>query len=347
MLEWVVHNPVARVGLAGDLREAFVARRRTRGPWSCDLWYWGQAISASARYGLERLVDARPTPTSAGEFERIRRTEREHSRMRNFIQDVRYALRTLAKSPGIAAISILALTLGIGMPTIMFTVVNGVFRDLPVENPEQILRLFHTDPVRGGQRWNVGQHDYADWRAQQTSFEDLAGFTTEDVTLTGGDARPLRHNAAFITVNSFEVLGVRPTVGRSFHADDASAAATPVVIVSHGLWQSRFAGDPEVAGRVLTVDGIPHTVIGAMPERFGFPANEDLWVPVLLTLDVPRSDSPDLQVFGRLGDGVSIEQARIELETIAAQLATAYPETNQDRGAGAAPATLTMMSSRR
>ncbi len=255
--------------------------------------------------------------------------------MANIVQDVRYALRMLVKSPGMAAISILALTLGIGMPTIMFTVVNGVFRDLPVEHPERILRLIRTDAVRGGERWDVSHHDYADWRAQQTSFEDLAGFSTEDVTLSSGDARPLRRNAAFVTANVFDVLSVRPILGRSFHVDDASPAATPVVIVSHGVWQSRFAGDPDVAGRVLTVDGETHTVIAVMPERFGFPANEDLWLPLMLSLDVPRADSPDLQVFGRLRDGVSIQQARLELRTIAARLATEYPETNRDRGASA------------
>ena len=257
--------------------------------------------------------------------------------MTNLFQDLRYALRALAKSSGITAIAIMALTLGIGMPTIMFTIVNGVFRDLPVEEPERVLRLYHTSTVEGGQRFRISHHDFADWRAQQASFEGLAGFSTEDVTLSGGDARPLRLDAAFVTPNGFDVLGVQPILGRSFHADDAGPAATPVVIVSYAVWQSRFAGDLDIAGRVLRVDGTPHTVIGVMGERFGFPAAEDLWMPLALSLDVPREDSEDLQVFGRLAEGVPIEQAQIELRTIAARLAEAYPETNRELSAGATP----------
>ncbi len=333
ILESIVPNRVARCGLTGDLREAFAERRRTRGWAVCAIWYWRQALSAGARYGIKRIVDPQRRRTGV-QFDNSPFTEARHSRMANIIQDIRYALRALVKSPTMAAISIIALTLGIGMPTIMFTVVNGVFRDLPFDQPEQILRLFLTDPVRGGARWRVSHHDYADWRAQQTSFESLAGFSTEDVTLSGGEARPLRRNAAFVTANAFDLLKVRPMLGRSFRIDDTSPAATSVVIVSHGVWQSRFAGDPDLTGRMLTVDGIPRTVIGVMPERFGFPTNEDLWLPLVLSLDATRADSPDLQVFGRLRDGVSIQRAQLELRTIAARLAEEYPETNQDLSAG-------------
>ncbi len=253
--------------------------------------------------------------------------------MASFFQDLRYAVRMLRKSRGMAAISILALTLGTGMPTLMFTIVNGVLRDLPVDQPDRVFQLFRTNEARGGGRMQVSHHDFADWRTQQTSFEGMAGFTREDVTLSGGEVRPIRRNAAFVSANTFDVLRVQPILGRSFHADDESPASNPVVIVSYAVWQSRFAGDPDVLGQILSVDGELRTVIGVMPDKFGFPASEDLWFPLPLALDGLRANSPTLRVFGRLADGVSVEQARAELSTIAARLADAYPEINGALGA--------------
>ena len=236
--------------------------------------------------------------------------------MANIVQDIRYAVRMLRKSPGMAAIAILALTLGTGVPTIMFTIVNGVLRDLPVEQPDRLLRIFRTNQARGGRFLGVSHHDFADWRVQQTSFEGMSGFTTEDVTLSGGESRPIRRNAAFVSANAFDVLRVQPILGRTFHPDDESPASNPVVIVSYAAWQSRFAGDPDVLGQILVADGQRFTVIGVMPEKFGFPTNEDLWFPLPLALDGPRADSPFLQVFGRLGSGISIQTARAELGTL-------------------------------
>ena len=256
--------------------------------------------------------------------------------MANIVQDIRYAVRMLRKSPGMAAIAILALTLGTGVPTIMFTIVNGVLRDLPVEQPDRLLRIFRTNQARGGRFLGVSHHDFADWRVQQTSFEGMSGFTTEDVTLSGGESRPIRRNAAFVSANAFDVLRVQPILGRTFHPDDESPASNPVVIVSYAAWQSRFAGDPDVLGQILVADGQRFTVIGVMPEKFGFPTNEDLWFPLPLALDSPRADSPFLQVFGRLGSGISIQTARAELGTIAARLADAYPEINGQLGADVA-----------
>ena len=133
------------------------------------------------------------------------------------------------------------------------------------------------------------------------------------------------------------MLRKRPIIGRTFQAGDDVAGAEAVAIVSHGLWQSRFAGDSAVVGRTLTVDGQPRTVVGVMPPRFGFPANEDVWLPLQLSLDGPREDSDELGVFGRLRDEVSFEQADQEMSVIASRLARQYPETNQNVGAGIRP----------
>lgn len=334
LLERVLPNEVVRNGLMGDLRERFAERRQSSGGVSAVFWYWRETLSAWIRYRFAGLRRKRSSGRDTGPRTF---TRRRRSRMSNLVQDVRYAVRMLAKSPGMAAIAIVALTIGIGMPTIMFTVINGVFQDLPVEDPEEILRLFLTDPASGGRQRYVSHPDYADWRSRQTSFEGLAGFAVEDVTLSGGDASPIRRNAALVTPNTFRLLGVTPLVGRSLHEQDVAAGATPVVLLSHGVWQTRYAGDPDVVGRTLTVDGLTRTVVGVMRDRFGFPENEDLWLPLALSLDQQRAEAPELQVFGRLRDGVTIEQANLELRTIAERLAAAHPETHENRSAGAAP----------
>jgi predicted permease len=238
-----------------------------------------------------------------------------------------------------AAIAMLALTLGTGLPTIMFSIVNGVLRDLPFESAERILYLHRTDPLRGRTVLPVSYHDFVDWRAQQTSFQGIAGFSTEDVTVSGSEARPLRRNAAFLTGGAFGLLRVQPVLGREFALEDETAAVTPSVIISHAVWVNRFAGDSSVLDRTLAVDGELRTVIGVMPEGFHFPLHEDLWLPLRLTTDGPRGEGPSLEVFGRLNDGISLRQARVELNTIADRLAREYQNVSQGMGASAMPYT--------
>ena len=254
--------------------------------------------------------------------------------MTNLMHDFRYALRTLARTPALSAISILALTLGTGIPTMMFTVVNGVFRELPFQEPDRLMRLFATDLEQGSEQWSVSHHDFADWRAELRAFDGVAGFMTEDVTLSGGDAPPIRRDAAFVTGTIFNVLGVPPILGRPFNEQDAGPAAPAVAVISHALWQLQFGGDPNVTSRPLSVDGVPRAIVGVMPPRFGFPQREDVWLPLALTTAGPRAAADDLQVVGRLARGATVEQANTELRTIAARLAAAFPETNENLGAG-------------
>ena len=325
MLEVCVRDHVALHGLAGDLYEQFDERMQHSPRWQCVLWYWRQSLHASVRYSLQRMSRVHKRKPGSEFPTRARKGD---SSMANSYHDFRYAIRMLRKTPGIAAIAILALALGTGLPTIMFTIVNGVLRDLPVEQGDRVMHLYRTDPAAGRKITSVSHHDFADWRAQQTSFEDIAGFSSEDVTLSGADIRPLRRNGAFVTANTFDVLRVTPILGRNFSAEDESPASPLVVIISYTVWQNRFAADPDVLGQILSVDGELRAVVGVMPERFHFPFSEDLWFPLPVQLDGKRGEGPYLQVVGRLADGVSIENARAELSTIAARLAEEYPETN-------------------
>jgi predicted permease len=339
LLKASIGDPKAHHGLAGDLREYYAERRRVRPGWVCALWYWRQVAYASGRYAWERRVARfrrwRLLRASGSALKR----HGGDSLMKTIYQDLRYALRMLRKSPGMAAIAMLALTLGTGLPTIMFSIVNGVLRDLPFEKAERILYLHRTDPLRGRSVLPVSHHDFGDWRAQQTSFEGIAGFSTEDVTVSGSDVRPLRRNAAFVTAGAFGLLRVQPVVGREFAEEDEGTAVTRSVIISHAVWVHRFAGDRSVLGRTLVVDGEPRTIIGVMPEGFHFPLNEDLWLPLRLTTDGQRGEGPTLEVFGRLNDGISARRARTELMTIADRLASEYPDASGGLSAGAMPYT--------
>jgi predicted permease len=258
--------------------------------------------------------------------------------MSSSFQDVRYAGRVIRKAPGLALTSILVLALGIGIPTIMFTIVNGVLRDLPVPEGERVVHVFRTDRSSGGRVFSVSHADLVDWRAQQTTFEGLAGFETEDVTLSGNSVSALRRDAAFVTANTFDLLRVPPIVGRTFQGQDGRPGAAPVAVISHDVWQERFGGAPDVTGRTLAVDGEPRTIVGVMPRDFGFPFGEDIWLPLQLAATGSRDEGPFLQVFGRVADGISIGQARVDMQTVATRVA-ALPDADDRFGADVRPYT--------
>ena len=236
-------------------------------------------------------------------------------------------------APGVALTSIVVLALGIGIPTVMFTIVNGVLRDLPVPDGDRIVHVFRTDRETGDRQFRVSHADLVEWRAQQTAFEGLGAFATEDVTLSGNAVSAVRRDAAFVTANTFELLRVPPIVGQGFQSQDVRPGASAVAVISFAVWQNRFAGDPEVAGETLIVDGEPRTVVGVMPSGFGFPFVEAVWLPLELRVEGTRAEGPFAQVFGRLHDGVSIGQARAEMQTLAARLAAAVPDLDERFGA--------------
>jgi predicted permease len=251
--------------------------------------------------------------------------------------DVRFALRVLARSPVLTTITILALTVGIGLPTVMFSIVNGVFRDVPIAEPERVMSLFTTDESAPGRISSVSHHDFVAWRDQLQGFSALAGFTIEDVTIGGGDVHPNREDAAFVTSGVFAVLRTQPMLGRPFRDEDAMPGASPVVMISHGLWQSRFGGDSAVITRSLVIDGREHAIVGVMRPGFVFPGNEPIWIPLALSTTGPREDASTLSVVGRLREGGSLEAVRAELAVVAGRLAAAYPESNRGRSATARP----------
>ncbi len=237
-------------------------------------------------------------------------------------QDVRYGLRSLAKKPAFTAVAVLALCLGIGANTAIFSVINGVLlRPLPFEQPDNIVMVWEKRVALGRERNPVSAPDFHDWRAQNTVFEEMAAYQPTDITLAGA-SEPEKIPAAAVHPGFFSVLRAKPGLGRTFLSDEDRADKNSVVVISHGLWQSRFGGDPNIINRTVTINDKSYTVVGVMPARFSYPEAEvAAWIPLTLSeRELSNRGSHSLLVIARLKPDVPIDQARAEMQTIASNL---------------------------
>lgn len=256
--------------------------------------------------------------------------------MQGLGHDLRYAVRMILKRPGTSALAIIALALGIGLTTTMFSIVQGaILRGLPFEDSHLVQMLTTATPTNPVGSRSVAVHDFEDWRAA-TSFERIEGYTQTSFTLTGGGGFPERMRGVRVTPGLFTALRAAPVLGRDFTAADAEAGAPKVIILGHTAWQTRFSSNPDAIGQVVYVDGEPTTVIGVMPPRFAFPQSQNAWMPLHYTLPAKRRTGAFLTVVGRLKSDVSPSEARTEMRAISERLASAYPE-NKDVRAGIAP----------
>src|SRR5688572_7855060 len=228
-------------------------------------------------------------------------------------QDLRYTARTLRRSPGFALTAILVTALGIGANTAAFSVADFVLMQ-PLAFPESdsLVRLCEGPRTGGGWGCNnqLSPANYRDFKEQTTSFASLGAFRRDAVNLTGS-GEPQRLSMAVVTAEVLPLLGVQPIMGRVFDAR-AGAADSRTVVISSGLWRTRFGGDPSVLGRVVNLDGTAHEVIGVMPATFHFPTRDvQLWTPLqLVEDDYANRDNSYLEAVGRLANGVTFEQAR-------------------------------------
>jgi putative ABC transport system permease protein len=254
--------------------------------------------------------------------------------MNTLLQDIKYGLRVLAKSPGFTTIAILTLALGIGANTAIFSVVYAaLLRPLPYTQANRLLTL---SEVRHAQDtyWDSSYPDYQDWMKQSKTFEALAGISGDGFVFRGG-GEPQLLQGAQATTNFFSTLGVKPILGRDFPADEPIAAKEPrVALLSYGFWRKQFGGDSNIVGRSIQLDSASVTVIGVLPRDFEFAptGNTQIWVPMHLGGDfkdlAQRRSLRWIHVLGRLAPGVSVTQARAEMDAINSRLAAAYPAAN-------------------
>ncbi|MEN3370141.1 MAG: hypothetical protein V7609_2284 [Verrucomicrobiota bacterium] len=256
------------------------------------------------------------------------------------MNNLRYALRQLRKSPGFTIIAVLTLALGIGANSAIFSVVNHVLlRPLPYPHPE---RLVYLNEVINGTDTSIALPDYVDWRKDTKSFEHLAMSRLESRNLSAIPGRePERISVAYVTANFFNVIGLLPQIGRTFTEDEDRPGAPSLAVISDRLWDRAFHRDPQVVGRPMQFHGTPITVIGVMPREMDSPHGVDAWFAVMRRATLPgwqnRANHPMFFGWGRLKEGVTVEQARGEIKAISARLEKLYPATNAGVGANVRP----------
>ena len=260
--------------------------------------------------------------------------------METLLQDLKYGIRMLVKNPGFTAIAVIALAPGIGPTTAIFSVVNAVLlKPLPFVEPSQLLMVYETNLQRGFNRGTMSYPNFADVRDQNQVFEKMSSYHSGDFILTGR-GEPLRLQGAVVNADLFPLLGVKASLGRTFLPDEDKPGSVRVVVLSNRLWRNHFNSDPGVVGNSLVLDGKNFTVVGVMPEGFQFPVQNE---PVELWSTIAGEASGEdpmtshrgahyMNAIARLKPGVTIEQARADLETIAGRLEQQYPDTNSHRG---------------
>ncbi len=257
--------------------------------------------------------------------------------MNGVIQDIRYALRQLKKSPGFAAVAVVTLALGIGANTAIFSVVNGVLlRPLAFKDPARLVRVWHTPPAKsfpGMTTFSVSAANYLDWRRENHVFDDMAIYTYHGFALTGSD-KPEQVDAGAVSASFFPTLGVQPMLGRVFSEEEDQPGRSNVLVLSYRFWQEHFGSSREIVGRNITMDGQSYLVAGVMPASFRFPDFAQVWTPMGWT-DQERAVRGEHHygVFARLKNGVQVPQAQAEMNTISSRLEQLYPE--DDKGWGA------------
>ena len=254
--------------------------------------------------------------------------------MQSLVQDLRFGARMLVKQPGFTVIAMLTLALGIGANTAIFSVVNAaLLRSLPFPEPEQLIRVYASNAVTGGDLSPFSYQNFLDWKARNQSFAQASAYTLSAANLTGGDA-PARIRFATVTTEFFDVLGIDPLAGRTLAAEDGRPGRGEAVVLSYGFWRRHFGGDPAVIGKTVRLNQEQCTVIGVMPARMNFPAPDvELWKPLAVDPDVTGSrDSHWLSAIVRLKSGVTLAQATADLKAVAAGLAEEYPDDNKGWG---------------
>ncbi len=297
--------PAGTVGrsIVGDAREEFAQWCRDGHPFP-RARYWIHALAIAGPYLGDTLMDT-------------------------VVKDLRRGIRSLARQPGSAVISVLILALGIGLSTFMFSLVYGVFfRSLDVPDPHRLVVL-QSIQTESGDEVGVSSADYLDFREQSRSFDGLAGYYGGTVNLADDD-EPVRLQGLWVTANAFDVLGLQPALGRGFVEGEDAPDSSPAVILGHGVWRDRYDGDPGVLGSLVRVNGRQGTVVGVMPEGFRWPSNHDVWI----TMDDDphnevRREGRFYQVMGRLAEGVDRDRAGADVARLAARFEAEHPDENE------------------
>ncbi len=311
--------------------------------------HYEQALSrgATEREAMDAALQELSVTDLGGELRRVERrvpqnpvpmgTQRKSNMIGDIGQDVKFGLRMLAKNPAFTAIAVLALALGIGANTAIFSVVNAILlRPLPYKNPQQLVMVWENATHLGFPKNTPSPANFLDWQKQNTVFSGMAAFGERSFNLTGV-GEPERLDGRRVSANLFDLLGVTPLIGRTFVADE-DKPGTKVAVLNESLWRRRFGSDPSVIGRAIALNGESYTVVGVVPRSVRLPAfgnwRDQVWVPLAFSSEEAANRGDHfLEVIARMKPGVTLQKARAEMETIAARLAQEYPKYNLRIGA--------------
>src|SRR5260370_12783399 len=247
----------------------------------------------------------------------------------NFLQDVRFGFRMLAKDPAFTAVVVITLALGIGANTTVFTLVNAVlFKGLPFERADRVMSIQSRNLSKGRNRMSSSYPDFVDWRQHTRKFLVLAASTGQGVTLNDRGGVPENYQGSRVTVNTFSLIGQKPRIGRDFMPNEDQGSAVPVVILGYSIWKNRYGVDPNIQGRSVRINEVATTVIGVMPDGMKFPQNNDLWLPLVPSDSWEKRGNRGLDVFGRLAGGATLREAQAEMDQLAKPLEKEYPKSN-------------------
>jgi putative ABC transport system permease protein len=250
--------------------------------------------------------------------------------MNTLIQDIRYGLRVLLKYKGFTAVAVIALGLGIGANTAIFSLVNGVLlRPLQFPDAERIVYFEGKNPAAGITDSNISFRDFTDWSQQTDLFASTAAYWTASANLGADGAEPERVPRAGVTTGFFTVLGVQPFLGRAFLPEEDKPGTITTAIISHGLWKRRFGSDPAIVGKQVQISSRPITVVGVMPPGFEYPEQTQVWVTSAVNLSEEPRDNRSWSAIARLNPGIDVQQAQTRLSAVNAQLDKQFHETNK------------------
>ena len=246
------------------------------------------------------------------------------------IQDIRYAVRKLARNPGFTFVAVATLALAIGATTAVFSIVNGVLlKPLPFQEPKELVRV--TSSGRTGKASAMSALDFVDYRDQSRSFVGMAAIDNGTLNLTVAGEQPARLTASWVGASFFDLLGVVPQAGRTFAKGEDAKGAPRIVVLSEKLWRNRFRADPRIVGQAISLDGNPFTVVGIAPATLTYPARTDVWIPLRFQdwmLDPGNRGAHFLSAIARLKPGVTVDVAQRDVRQISERLAGLYPESN-------------------
>jgi len=251
--------------------------------------------------------------------------------METLLRDIRYGVRSLLKRPGFTAVALIALALGIGANTAIFSLVNAVLlRPLPFADPDRLVWVFGN--VRNASnRASVSPVDFLDYRQQNTTFEEFAAQFSVPIHLNlTGTGEPERLTGSAVTGNYFQALGAKPALGRTFQLENENPGHEQVAVLSYGLWQKRFAGDPNIVNKTVMLDGNKVEVMGVMPQDFNLPQAAELWIPINFDFspEMKQRKAHFMRPIGKLKPGVTLAQAQADTDAIARRLEEQFPDSN-------------------